>query len=329
MPEFDAVQAKVLRAAVEQFRAAVEDELSAPIRAALRDFRPAAVDELCEELAIVGQQLALGDPPLVVHEIHARLLKSVVARQRRAVASEVDAPRQRTGHRDAIRFLNKELRVLDSIVAAPWYTEVRPARVPRLTDYLSVRFAEQAVGAGAELQPRVYDEKFHILEAPTLFVDDLACYRRRCRLRRVPICVAFIDIDDFKGFNSKYGETRVDRDVLPAFMELLEASTFGHGHAYRFGGDEYLVLLPNMQRDWATHFIKRFQSQLRELTLPGIDSVPTISAGICPVGPDCILTDREVQARANTAKNYAKAQGKDNVAVYDGELFRDDDLTLG
>lgn len=328
MPEFDAVEAKILRSAVTRFQRAVEVELAAPIRAQLRDYEPPVLAELAQELALITLQLGNGEAPFVVHDIHARLLKAVVAHQRRALASEIDEPRRRTGHREAIRYLEKELRVLDGVVNEPWFSEVSTARLPRLTDYLSLRFAERALGGAQALAPRVYDEKFDILEAPALFVADLAAYRTRCGLRRVPVCVAYLDIDDFKGFNTRYGETRVDRDLLPAFMELLEAHTFAHGHAYRFGGDEYVVLLPNYHREDAVRLLRRFQTGLRELALAGIDTPPTCSAGICPVGPDCILTDREVLERANRAKNHAKAHGKDRVAWYRGELYREDQLEL-
>lgn len=329
MPDFDAVQAKILRSAIARFQQAMQAELVEPIRAQLRDYRPVELADLDQELALVGLQLGSGEAPFVVHDIHARLLKAVVAHQRRALASEIDEPRRRTGHREAIRYLEKELRVLDDVVNAPWFSEVAPARLPRLTDYLSLRFAEQALGGGQALAPRVYDEKFEILEAPALFVSDLAVYRRRCGLRRVPTCVVYLDIDDFKAFNTRHGETRIDRDLLPAFMELLEAHAFAHGHAYRFGGDEYVMLLPNYPREDAVRLVRRFQAALRELVLAGIDAPPTISAGICPVGPDCILTDREVLERANRAKNHAKAHGKDRVAWFRGELYRDDLLELG
>lgn len=332
MPELDAVQAKILRGAVSRFQTALEEELAAPLREQLRDYRPPELEEIRRELALVGQQLGQpiggAEDRFVVHDIHARLLKAVVAHQRRALAGEIDEPRHRTGHREAIRYLEKELRVLDGIVNDPWFSQTITARLPRLTDYLSLRFAERALGAAQQLAPRVYDEKFEILEAPALFVPDLAAYRRRCTLRRVWVCVVYLDIDDFKAFNSRYGETRVDRDLLPAFMELLEAHTFGHGHAYRFGGDEYVVLLPNDRTEDAVRRIQRFQGALRELSLPGIDRPPSISAGICPVGPDCILTDREALERANRAKNHAKRQGKDRVAWYRGELYRDDQLEV-
>lgn len=328
MPEFDAVEAKILLQALARFRDSIDVELAQPLGKQLRGYQPPALSDLYEELNLVQQQLGAGEAPYDVHELHARILKTVVTRQRRARAFEIDEPRRRTGHREAIRYLTKELRVLDGIVQAPWFSEVVPARLPRLTDYVSVRFAEEASEGAPGLAPRVFDEKFHILEAPTSFLPDLAHYRRRCELRERPVAVVFIDIDDFKGFNSRYGETRVDRDVLPAFMERLESHVFAHGHAYRFGGDEYLLLLPNAATEYALALVHEVQRALASLSLPGIEAPPTISAGICPVGPMCMLTDREVQEHANRAKNVAKAAGKRRVAWYAGELYRDEDISL-
>ena len=52
------------------------------------------------------------------------------------------------------------------------------------------------------------------------------------------LAVAFLDIDDFKRFNSDYGETKVDRNLLTRFMQVLEAHVYHHGFAYRQGGKE-------------------------------------------------------------------------------------------
>ena len=43
---------------------------------------------------------------------------------------------------------------------------------------------------------------------------------------------------------------------------------------------------------------------------------------------DCFLTDREVQARANAAKNHAKSTEKGRIATFEGVLFRDADLVM-
>jgi diguanylate cyclase (GGDEF)-like protein len=334
MPTLDPVQAKVLRRAAQRFRGTVRDELVEPVREHMKGFSPREFHELLQEVVLVEQQLATGAELVEVHDVHASLLKAIVVSQRRAMAAEADGPRQRTANRDAIHFLEQEVRVLDTLIAEPWMVEVAARRLPRLTDYFAVRWAERVYGMPDAIAPRVGDEKFDILEAPRLFLPDLAHYRGRCALRNATIVVAYLDIDDFKRFNTEYGESRVDRDLLPAFMEALEAHVFGHGHAYRFGGDEYIVLMPNTTAELAAASMRRFQAALRRLSLVGIKRLPTVSVGLCHCSPQCVLTDREVAERANRAKAFAKTNpdpnraGKSAIALYEGELFRPEDLRI-
>jgi GGDEF domain-containing protein len=111
-------------------------------------------------------------------------------------------------------------------------------------------------------------------------------------------------------------------------MEAIEAHVFSHGHAYRFGGDEYLLTLPNMGRPWADGFLKALQERIAGTAYRGISKAPTISIGLCEVGVDCYLTDREVLARANQAKNFAKSTEKGRVAAFTSAQYRDEDLVL-
>jgi diguanylate cyclase (GGDEF)-like protein len=336
VPTFDGVQSHVLVRALDRFRERVAESLVAPLERELRGFQPAVVKELLEELAVIGRQLEVGPvrtaepnppwPECSVHEVHARMLKRVIVVERRALAQEIDGPRQKTTHRDAIRWLERELRVLDDLIASEWFGATTPARVPRLTDFMSIRHAEAARPQLGATEPGELDEKFGILQAPRSLLPDLASHRARCELRDLPVALVYLDIDDFKAFNTEYGETRVDRDVLPPFMERLEAVAFARGHAYRIGGDEYAALLPNTDADDALAFARRFAASCRTLRCPGIDRRPTISAGIVVVGPDGFLTEHELLARADRAKAFAKAEGKARAASYTGDRFREDDL---
>lgn len=339
MIELDGPQAHVLVRCVERFREALQRDLTDVVRAELRGFEPAEIRETGEELAVITHQLATRPqihlrapsdpwPACSVHTVHARMLKRVIVAQRRALAQEIDGPRQKTTHHEAIRFLERELRVLDELLRTDWCRAAAPARVPRITDYVSIRHAEAARPQLVADLPREYDDKFRILQAPSTFLADLAAYRARCELRGVSIAVVYFDLDDFKAFNTRYGETRVDRDLLAPFMQLLEAHAFARGHAYRMGGDEFVVLLPNADGAAAEAFAARFVRDLAGLRCPGIDEPPTVSAGLVTVGPDCFLTDREVQQRADRAKAFAKAAGKRSVAGYAGELMREVDLVL-
>jgi diguanylate cyclase (GGDEF)-like protein len=145
-------------------------------------------------------------------------------------------------------------------------------------------------------------------------------------MRKLPVAISFLDIDKFKDFNTAVGETAVDLHVLPVFMEAVEAHIFGHGYAYRFGGDEYALLMPNADGELALMFVNSLRKRVAALQFSGLDKVITISVGICVADRDCFLTDGELLQKAERAKNFAKKEGRDRVAGYASPLFEESEL---
>jgi diguanylate cyclase (GGDEF)-like protein len=130
------------------------------------------------------------------------------------------------------------------------------------------------------------------------------------------IMIAFMDIDKFKDFNTEMGETNVDLHVLPRFMATLEAQVYARGHAYRYGGDEYAVLLPNADTETGICILKEFQQKLVGLKYRGIERKTTVSIGVCEAQSDTHFTSAELLQRAEKAKNYAKENNRDCIATY-------------
>jgi len=253
------------------------------------------------------------------------LFKALFLRARLAKARELDLQRSKTINPLVIAALEEQLKVYDGVIREDWFQEAVPEYLLSLSDVLTLERAEH-LDTGCSFLERQYDEKFHILQAPTLFLPDLHYYRGKCGVRMIPVSIAFLDIDKFKDFNSEVGETHVDRHVLPVFMRALEAHIFGHGFAYRFGGDECALLLPNADTGLATTFVSVLRKRVSELRFLGTDKIITVSVGLCVVDRDCHLTDGELLQRAERAKNFAKKEGRDRVAGYTGRLF--DDSTL-
>lgn len=328
MPEFTSSEARTLAKYVKDFSESFRREVDDVLTAQFRGFRPSEINDLLGQLALLERQLGLRQKPVRVHDLQRPLLNRVLIDQRRSIAEGIDGPLQMAADQQVISALKRELYFIEALMQRPWFQEVAPLRLPALTDYLSIRHAEAAQPERVALRPREYDEKFHILEAPSLFLPDLGHYRKRCRFRGLDVAVAFMDIDDFKTFNTKYTETRVDLELLGPLMEAIEAHVFCHGHAYRFGGDEYVLTLPNQDQAWAGEFLRGLQARVAQTSYGSIRRGPTLSIGLCTVGPDCYLTDREVLARANEAKNFAKGSRKGSLATYDGGLFRTGDLVL-
>jgi diguanylate cyclase (GGDEF)-like protein len=255
------------------------------------------------------------------------LLKRVLLAYRLEKATEIEHLREKTAHLEVLERLDEVIRPLDELAGRPWFRAATPTPVPRLTDYLDLERVEQKLSE--ELLParREYDEKFHILQAPSLFLRDLHYYRQKCALRGAPVAVAFLDIDEFKcKFNTPHGETKVDRHVLPRFMRALEAHVAFHGHAYRQGGDEYVILLPGLSRDLAVFFLDELRRKLGTLEYPDVPERTTVSLGLCVADADCPLTDRELRDRANRAEAFAKNAGRNCIATYHGQQLAEDEL---
>ena len=255
------------------------------------------------------------------------LIKRILLAYRLDKATELEKLREKTSHLQILERLDEVLEPLDRLASRPWFREAAAFAVPRLTEYLDLERMERKSSQGFQLPEREYDEKFHILQAPSLFLRDLRYYRAKCALRATSVAVAFLDIDDFKHkFNTRHGETKVDRNVLPRFMRSLEAHVAFHGQAYRQGGDEYLLLLPGLSRDLAVTFLDELRRKQGELEYPDVPEKTTVSIGVCVADADCPLTDRELREKANLAEAFAKNAGRNCIATYHGDQFDADAL---
>ena len=147
-------------------------------------------------------------------------------------------------------------------------------------------------------------------------------------MRGILIAVAYLDIDKFKDFNTEKGEPYVDRHVLPKFMRLLEAHVYLRGYAYRYGGDEYCILLNNVIEDEALRSLHMLRQRLGDLTYEGTDRRTTVSVGVVIVRPDCHLTGNEIEHAAAAAKKFAKDAGRNRLATYNTPLIQTGDLRI-
>jgi diguanylate cyclase (GGDEF)-like protein len=276
---------------------------------------------------LMNDQVVLqGNPEAPIRDENFPMLKLALLQARRMAAINVETQQAATHHLETLGELDQVMVSYNQLMDEEWCKGVEAAAMPQLSDYLTIKVTEEMMNEH-QLPARQYDEKFGVLQASNLFLPDLRYFRARCALRHAPVSTAYLDIDEFKSFNTQYREAVVDRALLPKFMETIESHIFMHGHAYRYGGDEYMLLLPNMPLGPAVDFINRLREKLRNVDYQGISKNPTISVGLCVVGVDSYLTDREVEDRANRAKTYAKNEGgKDCIATYAEGRFGDNDL---
>jgi diguanylate cyclase (GGDEF)-like protein len=281
---------------------------------------PPELQAYVDQLARLEERLrSAGAAGTTVEDIYAPIVRTLLVAHRRALANEVEKRRKFTIHPDLHRQLDEELQPLDDLMTRPWFRQGKRAQTPKLSDYVSVGSLESD-----DVNAATYDEKFAILHAPTLFIPDLEEARERGELRDVSTAVVFLDIDKFKDVNTDHTEPVVDRQILPKFMRAVEAHVYMRGIAYRFGGDEYVLLLHNVSADEAVRSAEMLRSAIADLKFEMTPQVVlTVSVGVVSVPPGCHLTAYEILRKAAEAKQHAKNNGRNCVATYADAWFED------
>ncbi|NLJ72015.1 MAG: GGDEF domain-containing protein [Syntrophomonadaceae bacterium] len=96
--------------------------------------------------------------------------------------------------------------------------------------------------------------------------------------------VLFIDIDDFKRINDNLGHINADK-VLCEVADEIQTSLRGTDVLCRFGGDEFIIILPKTNKDTALSILVRLQENVAKLKLPENIEV-NFSAGVATYPED-------------------------------------------
>ncbi|HVY96839.1 MAG TPA: sensor domain-containing diguanylate cyclase, partial [Solirubrobacterales bacterium] len=133
---------------------------------------------------------------------------------------------------------------------------------------------------------------------------DQALPREMARARRsgAPLCLALIDLDNFKAYNDSRGHL-VGDVLLRECAAAWDAELRGEDLLVRFGGEEFLVLLPDCDPGTAVEIVER----LRSATPDG----QTCSAGL--VCWDAVEPAELLLSRADAALYRAKGEGRDRL----------------
>ncbi len=132
-----------------------------------------------------------------------------------------------------------------------------------------------------------------------------------------PVAAIMLDIDHFKRFNDSFGHEAGDL-VLRELAGALGRSTRGSDVASRYGGEEFLVLLPECPFDAALRRAERMREEVAKLELR-YDDRPlgpvTVSLGVA-VFPDHASESEELLRHADEALYLAKQAGRNRVVAY-------------
>jgi len=135
-----------------------------------------------------------------------------------------------------------------------------------------------------------------------------------------PVAAIMLDIDHFKRFNDSFGHEAGDL-VLRELAGALGRSTRGSDVASRYGGEEFLVLLPECPFDAALRRAERMREEVAKLELR-YDDRPlgpvSVSLGVA-VFPDHASESEELLRHADEALYLAKQTGRNRVVAYSAD----------
>ncbi|MBM6619149.1 diguanylate cyclase [Bacillus sp. RD4P76] len=147
--------------------------------------------------------------------------------------------------------------------------------------------------------------------------------------RSEPFSVALLDIDDFSRYNDMNGHLQGDV-LLKYFGEFLKDRAAKKDYIVaRYGGEEFGILMPGTSRSEAFLFLNKLRKKLNDTYIFGAEDLPleciSFSGGIVEYEKG-IMDSTELLKKADKALYYAKAQGKNNIQIYNetNDVYQDD-----
>ncbi|WP_119966135.1 GGDEF domain-containing protein [Simplicispira lacusdiani] len=124
--------------------------------------------------------------------------------------------------------------------------------------------------------------------------------------------LAVVDIDHFKQVNDRFGHLYGD-EVLILVANILRSSFRSHDRIFRFGGEEFVVLLRSTSLSTAHKVFNRFRKNVEDYYFPQVGQV-TVSVGFVSTANGSPV---EILGQADQALYFAKENGRNQVRFYD------------
>jgi diguanylate cyclase (GGDEF)-like protein len=198
-------------------------------------------------------------------------------------------------------------------------------------DYITKPFNRTIVKARVTTHIRIIDQMRTIEQIA--FVDPLTKISNRrgfdklftCEWKKAmednqPISFMIIDADKFKNYNDSYGHPQGDI-LLQTIAEVFARLAPRPEHAARWGGEEFVMMLPGMDFDEAEEVAQQVRKEVEALRVPrenGELTTITVSIGLNSTVPDDTTTIGDFIKKADEALYQAKESGRNRVVKSSG-----------
>ena len=171
-----------------------------------------------------------------------------------------------------------------------------------------------------ETQASVFRDALTGLFNYRYFREELSREIQRCERYKSPFSLIMIDIDNFKAYNDEYGH-EAGNEALITVARTLARSVRDVDTASRYGGEEFVLILPSTSKTGALKVAERVRQGIEETPVvspEGNSTQITASLGIAAYPADALDGD-ELIRRTDTAMYVAKRRGKNQVSLFGDE----------
>jgi len=188
---------------------------------------------------------------------------------------------------------------------------------------------ERLVNALKEMRLEIANTK-HELEDALLNIDPLSGAANRVgmltklreqhelvRRKAMACAIAMMDFDHFKGINDTHGHSAGDQ-VIAKTSQMILRNMRPYDALYRYGGEEFLIALPNTELAAARDILERLRGAIADMSFideRGQEFHVTASFGLTMLDPD-VPVERSIE-RADSALYAAKAAGRNRIVVWE------------
>jgi diguanylate cyclase (GGDEF)-like protein len=149
------------------------------------------------------------------------------------------------------------------------------------------------------------------------FIERLSEEIDRCIRKNRPISMIFVDVDQFKQINDTHGHMAGD-NILRDLGEIFKHNLRGYDFVCRYGGDEFVILLPEVDVEGARKIASKLREVVHEHDFKASEDSPksipvSISLGISVLDKD--LDEDHFLRSADAALYEAKASGRNRMGV--------------
>lgn len=150
-----------------------------------------------------------------------------------------------------------------------------------------------------------------------LFKDRLEHGIAQAKRHRWILAVMFVDLDNFKSINDTYGHSVGDECLKAAAQAMVKGMLRGTDRVARWGGEEFIVLLPNAARDAAHAIAQRVLKAVGDTLIPHPEGMVRLacSIGVATLTPKDRREPKHLINDADRALYRAKTQGRNRVVA--------------